>query len=267
MTIIIRGGGDLASGVALRLHRSGLNVLISELPEPLVVRRKVSFAEAVHEGSWRVEDVEGVLIDRPEDRFRVWGAGQIPVLVDPKLHSLSGVQPEVLVDARMRKRPPEKGKEQAPLVIGLGPGFQAGENCHAAVETNRGHHLGRVYWQGAPEADTGIPGEVAGYRAERVLRAPVAGVLRNQEEIGNLVEAGQLIADVSGKTVTAPFTGAIRGLLRNGTRVKEGMKIGDVDPRCDPSYSRVVSDKARSIGGGVLEAILSREELRSELWT
>lgn len=266
MLTLIRGGGDLASGIALRLHRSGLRIVITELPQPLVVRRLVSFAEAVPEGEWTVEGVKAKRVEDPSKVGAVLERGVIPVLVDPELDSLSLLKPQVVVDARMIKRPPETGKEIASLVIGLGPGFEAGENCHAAIETNRGHNLGRVFWQGAPEEDTGLPGEVMGYRSERVLRSPAAGILENHVEIGDLLEKGQLIAEVSGVLVQSPFPGALRGLLRDGTRVKKGMKIGDVDPRGDPSYCRMVSEKSRCLGGAVLESILSRPELRPLLW-
>ncbi len=266
MLTLIRGGGDLASGIALRLHRSGLCIVITELPQPLTVRRLVSFAEAVPEGEWTVEGVTARRVDHPDAVPSILERGMIPVLVDPDLAFLSALNPQVVVDARMRKRPPEVGKEIAPLVIGLGPGFDAGLNCHAAIETNRGHNLGRVYWQGAPEADTGLPGEVMGYRSERVLRSPAEGFLQTHAEIGDLLEEGQIIAEVAGMMVKSPFLGALRGLLREGTKVKKGVKIGDVDPRGDPSYSRIVSDKARSLGGAVLEAILSRRELRPLLW-
>jgi len=267
MLTMIRGGGDLASGIAIRLVRSGLRVVITELPQPLVVRRLVSFAEAVHEGEWQVEDITGKLIQEPADADQAHRAGMVPVLVDPDLSSLMVYQPKILIDARMRKKPPEAGMDQADLVIGLGPGFTAGKDCHAVVETNRGHQLGRVYWEGAAQEDTGIPGEVRGYRQERVLRAPDSGVLKNFQEIGDLIDRGDRIAAVNDRVVTAPFAGVIRGLLRSGTNVKEGMKIGDLDPRSKPEYARIVSDKSRCLGGAVLEAILSRPELRSSLWT
>jgi len=267
MLTMIRGGGDLASGVALRLHRAGLRLVITELPRPLVVRRLVSFAEAVHEGEWTVEGITARHIEDPEQAGKVLDDGHIPVLVDPELTSLGFLNPGVVVDARMTKRPPEVGKDIAQLLIGLGPGFIAGENCHAVIETNRGHNLGRVYWEGAPEADTGIPGEIGGYRSQRVLRAPASGVLRNRVEIGDVVQEGEVITEVDGEPIVAPFSGAMRGLLRDETPVKEGMKVGDIDPRGDASYSRIVSDKSRSIGGAVLEAMLSRPDMRSRLWT
>jgi xanthine dehydrogenase accessory factor len=265
MIVMIRGGGDLASGIAIRLQRCGIRVIIAELPEPLVVRRMVSFAEAVHLGENKVENVVGHLISDLSEVDKVWDRGRIPVLVDPELESLSNLKPNVVVDARMRKKPPETGLDLAPLVIGLGPGFTAGVNCHAVIETNRGHNMGCVYWEGSPEEDTGIPGSVQGYEAERVLRAAGQGPLETMVEIGDLVQKGQVLARSGGREVKAPFDGAVRGLLRNGTFLKQGMKIGDVDPRSDPAFAWIVSDKSRCLGGAVLEAILSREELRSKL--
>lgn len=267
MMVLIRGGGDLASGVGVRLHRSGFQVVITELPEPLVVRRKVSFAEAVHEGLVQVEGVTGKLVEDFSEIKSILLSGIIPVLIDPDLKCLEVINPDVVVDARMRKKLPREGKELASLVIGLGPGFIAGENCHAVIETNRGHNMGRVLWQGVPEQDTGIPGSVQGYSSERVLRAPVDGVLQTRVEIGDRLKKGSLVALVGEEEVLAPFDGILRGLLRDGTAVKAGFKIGDVDPREDPNLYKLISDKSRAIGGGVLEAILACPDLRSVLWT
>jgi xanthine dehydrogenase accessory factor len=267
MMVLIRGGGDLASGVGVRLHRSGFQVVITELPEPLVVRRKVSFAEAVHEGLVQVEGVTGKLVEDFSEIKSILLSGVIPVLIDPDLKCLEVINPDVVVDARMRKKPPREGKELASLVIGLGPGFIAGENCHAVIETNRGHNMGRILWQGVPEQDTGIPVSVQGYSSERVLRAPVDGVLQTRVEIGDRLKKGSLVALVGEEEVLAPFDGILRGLLRDGTAVKSGLKIGDVDPRKDPNLCKLISDKSRAIGGGVLEAILACPDLRSVLWT
>jgi xanthine dehydrogenase accessory factor len=166
----------------------------------------------------------------------------------------------------MTKHLPETGIDSADLVIGLGPGFVAGENCHAVVETNRGHRLGRVIWQGTPQCDTGIPERVVDHGAERVLRAPADGVLQAYAKIGDHLEAGQPVVEVAGQPVLAPFRGVLRGLLHPGLCVRQGLKVGDVDPRDDPLYCSLVSDKSLAIGGGVLEAILSRPELRPYYW-
>ena len=266
MLVLIRGGGDLASGVAVRLHHSGFEVMITELPKPLVVRRTVSFAEAVSDGSKEVEGITAVLINTPGDVKDSVRVGNIPVLIDPDLACMREVRPDVVVDARMRKKEPSEGKELATLVIGLGPGFIAGENCHAVVETNRGHNLGRVIWAGPPQEDTGIPGQVQGFASERVLRAPEDGKLVTGAQIGDEVKNGTVIALVGSQAVLAPFDGILRGLIDPGTQVTKGMKIGDVDPRDDPTIYSLVSDKARAVGGGVLEAILACPDLRSGLW-
>ena len=268
--IIVRGGGDLASGVALRLYYAGLRVAITELPQPHAVRRLVSFAEAVYNGEMEVEGVTGKRITDPGDTLRilrVFAQKQIPVLVDPDFQALRSLRPTVIIDGRMTKRPPELGLGQASLVIGLGPGFEAGVDCHAVVETKRGHRLGRVLWQGAAEADTGIPDSVGKYSTDRVLRAPADGSLVAHREICDLVEPDQVVAEVDGHPILAPIAGVLRGMLHPGLPVTQGMKVGDIDPRSDPSYCTLVSDKALAIGGGVLEAILARADLRPLLWT
>jgi len=262
--VLLRGGGDLASGVALRLHRAGIRVLITELAQPLTVRRTVSFAEAIYQGETTLEGIAARYATNPEHARQILQANEIPVLADPDNHLLpnSYFHFPVLVDARMTKHPHDANIHAAPLVIGLGPGFVPGENCHAAVETNRGHNLGRVYWDAPSEPDTGLPEGDPG----RVLRAPAKGVLKTFVEIGAQLKTRQLIAEVEGELVIAPFVGVLRGLLHPGLHVTQGMKIGDIDPRNDPQYCYLVSDKALAIGGGVLEAILTRPEIRSCLW-
>jgi xanthine dehydrogenase accessory factor len=266
MLVLIRGGGDIASGVAVRLHRAGFQVLITELPTPMVVRRSVSFAEAVPLGVVQVEGISGRLIKDISEVKGIFQNSQISVLVDPDLTCREELNPRVIVDARMVKKPPKEGKEQASLVVGLGPGFTAGKNCHAVVETNRGHNLGRVIWEGSAEPDTGIPGEVGGYRSERVLRAPESGILRTSSNIGDWFTKGDEVCAVNEAKILASFDSMLRGLLRDGTEVEEGTKVGDLDPRNDPMLCSRVSDKSRAIGGGVLEAILACPDLRSALW-
>jgi len=267
MTVWVRGGGDLATGVAYRLFRAGLNLLITEVPNPLAVRRLVSFSEAVYQGMVEIEGVQAVRVRDVNSVYKSWKARQIPVLIDPPGNIRLALQPQVLVDARMTKKPPDLGMDAAPLVIGLGPGFTAGENCHAVIETMRGHTLGRVLWEGSPRPDTGIPELVNGRGNERVLRAPIDGEINTIVTIGEHVKAGQMIAEVGGQPILAPFDGVLRGLLRAGNQVKKGLKVGDVDPRKDPEYCRMVSDKSLAIGGGVLEAILTKGELRAVLWS
>jgi xanthine dehydrogenase accessory factor len=259
--ILIRGGGDLAGGVVLRLHRAGFHVIISELPFPLAVRRGVSFSEAVYQGEITVEGLTGRRVESPGEAFNLARQGLIPVLIDPQAAILNNEYFPALVDARLLKRTADTSLSSAPLVIGLGPGLTAGENCHTVIETNRGHTLGRVYWTGSAGADTGLPeGD-----PHRVLRAPADGSLTSYAQIGDHLEAGQLIAEIGGEKILAPFKGVLRGLIRPGIAVSKGLKVGDVDPRDNPDYCFMVSDKALSIGGGVLEAILSKPEIRSQL--
>ena len=266
--ILIRGGGDLASGVAMRLYRIGLSVVIAELAQPLAVRRLVSFAEAVYAGETTVEGVTGRRVSDPGDSLKVLqllAKGRIPVLIDPEAKSAQLLHPMVIVDARMTKLPPEPLRHSARLYIGLGPGFIAGDNCHAVIETNRGHRLGRVIWQGTAQQDTGLPAAVSG-QYMRALRAPAEGKVIGLARIGEHVQEAQAVAEVAGIGVPAPFSGMLRGLIHPECPVTAGMKIGDVDPRDDPEICSLVSEKSLAIGGGVLEAILSRSELRQTLW-
>ncbi|MEN8172908.1 MAG: selenium-dependent molybdenum cofactor biosynthesis protein YqeB [Chloroflexota bacterium] len=264
--ILIRGGGDLATGVALRLHRVGFRILITELPQPLVVRRTVAFAEAVYRGQHTVEGVTACLAKDSDQAMQILDAGQIPVLIDPGGESRHYFTPLIIIDARMTKRSPDLGINAAPFTIGLGPGFVAGRNCHAAIETNRGHFLARVIWDGSPQANTKLPEAVDQHQADRVLRSPDKGLFQTFVEIGQHVEAGDLIAEVEGSRILAPFAGRLRGLLHPGLPVHKGMKVGDVDPRDDDRFVVMVSEKALALGGGVLEAILSQENLRTNLW-
>jgi xanthine dehydrogenase accessory factor len=264
--IILRGGGDLASGVALRLARAGLKVVITELPQPLAVRRGASFAQAIYSGEMSIEGLTARRVENIAQVHQYMEKDILPVLVDPHVESRQSLDPMVLIDGRMTKRPPDLGMDSAPLVLGLGPGFEAGVDCHAVIETRRGADLGRVIWRGMAEADTGIPERVASWQAERVLRAPEDGILTTFAEIGDHLVTGQVIARVNGQAVRTAFDGVLRGLLFPGLPVMRGMKIGDVDPRGDPRLCWIVSDKALAIGGGALEAILSRAELRGRLW-
>lgn len=269
MIVLIRGGGDLASGVALRLHRAGFRVAISELEKPLAVRRSVSFAEAIYLGEMTIEGISAKKLNDPTDSLRilqVFAKGIIPVMVDPQGDAIQFIHPTVVVDARMLKKRVELDPRRVTMLIGLGPGFEAAVNCHVVIETNRSHFLGRVYWQGSAEINTGVPDGIAGHYAERVLRAPTNGIIEALAQIGDHLEAQQPVAAMGGQAVIAPFKGVLRGLLHEGLEVQKGQKIGDVDPRDDPRFCTLVSDKSLAIGGGVLEAILSKAELRPLLW-
>jgi xanthine dehydrogenase accessory factor len=263
--VAIRGGGDLATGVAARLHRAGFPVVVLEIEQPLAVRRLVALAEAVYAGRVVIEGVEGRRAESDEEVPSLVQAGVIPVLVDGQGTCLSRLRPPVIVDGRMRKAPSELALDAAPLIIGLGPGFAAGGDCHAVIETRRGHHLGRVLWDGQASPDTKIPEPVEGYAVDRVLRAPRSGAMHGLTAIGALVRQGDPLLAVDGVPVAAPFDGALRGLLHDGLRVSRGMKVGDLDPRRETRFCREISDKALAVGGAVLEAILSRPELRRAL--
>ncbi len=255
--VLIRGGGDLASGVASRLAHCGFPVVITELAQPLMVRRTVCFGEAVYAGEVTVEDLRARRVAGVRAARAALAAGVIPVLIDEAGACRAELAPRVLVDAIMAKRNTGTRLDDAELVIGLGPGFTAGIDCHAVIETNRGHWLGRTIWAGQAEPDTGTPGEIAGRRAERVLRAPADGALTAQAAIGDRVVPGQVLAAVNGAPIQAQVAGVLRGLLHPGLVVKAGVKVGDVDPRAEPAHCFTVSDKSLAVGGGVLEAILT----------
>lgn len=258
--IIVRGGGDLGTGVVYRLHRAGFPVLVLELERPLVVRRRVALATAVLEGDIMIESLYGCLVHDPEGVKAALKLGQIPVLVAPDLAELRPRLPRPLfavVDARLAKRNIDTTIDQAPLVIGLGPGFTAGVDCHAVIETKRGHTLGRVIYDGPALPNTGTPGIIAGKGAERVLRAPADGAAAWTVAIGDAVTVGQVLGSVADMPVAAPFDGVVRGLIAPGTVVSAGIKIGDVDARLDREACFTISDKALSVGGGVLEAVVA----------
>ena len=260
--ILIRGGGDLATGVAVRLFRSRLKLVVTELEQPLAVRRAVAFSEAIYEGECTVEGITAWRAQNPTEAKNFLAQNQIPVMTDPRAEILSALDFSVVIDARLLKKTPESLSYSVPLHIGLGPGFHAGENCHAVIETRRSHTLGRVYWNGTTQADSGQPeGD-----PRRVLRAPATGILISHANIADHLEEGQPIAEVNNAPVISPFKGVLRGLIHDGIQVNKGLKIGDIDPRDDASACFLVSDKSLAIGGGVLEAILSKPELHSKLW-
>ena len=256
--VIVKGGGDLATGIAHRLFRAGLDVVITEIGEPTVIRRTVAFANAVYEGKCVVEGVTAVKAE-PEDVNRWRLTGVIPVVVDPACEMVRTHNPWGLVDAILAKHNIGTHLTDAPVVIGVGPGFTAGVDVHRVVETMRGHDLGRVITSGAATPNTGIPGDIGGYTLERLVLAPQAGIFSPTQNIGDVVDAGDVLGYVGEAPVRAAIHGVLRGLLYGGLRVKEKMKIGDVDPRAIPDHCLSISDKARAIGGGVLEALLMAE--------
>jgi len=255
--VLIKGGGDLATGVAARLHRCGFPVAMTELPEPLMVRRTVAFGEAVYEGEVVVEGIRARRVDDVAAARSAIAARTIPVLVDPETRCLAELAPAVLVDAIMAKLNTGTHLADASRVVALGPGFTAGVDCHVVVETNRGHLLGRAIYVGSAEPDTGEPGLIGGMTHQRILRAPVAGPVSPRAAIGDRVAVGQAVALVADAPVIARTDGILRGLVRSGAIVPGGLKIGDVDPRAEPAHCYLISDKALAIAGGVLEAILA----------
>lgn len=256
MLVLIRGAGDIATGIALRLYRGGLRVVMTDLPQPTAIRRTVCFSQAIVLGETTVEGVRAVRADTASQALERLAEGAVPVLPDPALTCLASLRPDALVDAILAKRNLGTHITDAPVVVGVGPGFTVGTDCHAVVETMRGHTLGRVIYDGAALPNTNIPGLIGGYAGERVLRAPADGVFHQILNIGDEVKAGDIAGEVDGQPMRCTIGGVLRGLLADGTPVHKGMKSGDVDPRCRPEYCATASDKALAVGGGVLEAIL-----------
>lgn len=268
--IICRGGGDLATGIVHRLFRAGFPVLVLETDSPAAIRRQVSFSEAVYDGT---ATVEGVTAERIASADRasvdhVLEAGRVPLLVDPEGNSIAQLKPDIVVDAIIAKKNLGTAKEMAPLVIGVGPGFTAGEDVDLVVESMRGHNLARIFTTGSALSNTGIPGNIGGFTKERVLHAEAAGYMKNIRQIGDIVEKGEEIARIYEKmtedgtfsgsyvSVEASISGIIRGLIREGYHFQKGFKIADIDPReSELANCFTISDKARSIGGSVLEAV------------
>lgn len=260
--VLVKGGGDLATGVAHRLHRAGFPIVITEIENPTMVRRTVSFAECLYADEWKVEGITSMPAggetpgEKAENARAILEAGSVPVMVDPRTEVVAHLRPAVVVDAILAKRNLGTRIDDAEVVVGLGPGFTAGVDCHAVVETSRGHDLGRVILEGAAKPNTGVPGPIGGYTTERLLRAPQAGVFTSIAGIGDVVRAGEAVAHVDGGEVTSAIDGVLRGLLRDGIEVSAGFKVGDVDPRAEPAHCYTISDKSRAIGGGALEAIM-----------
>ena len=256
MFTLIRGAGDLASGIALRLWRSGIEVVMTDLPRPTAIRRTVSFSEAIVHGETTVEDVTARLAANADEARALLAQGIVPVLADPDCACRADLHPDALVDAILAKRNLGTRRTDAPIVIGVGPGFTAGVDCHAVVETMRGHTLGRVIYTGSALPNTNIPGLIGGFAGERVLRAPADGEFRSARQIGDLVKAGDIAGYVAGEPMACTIDGVLRGLIADGVLVHKGMKSGDVDPRGDVDNCYTASDKALAVGGGVLEALL-----------
>ena len=254
--VLIRGAGDLATGVGHRLFLTGFRVIMTEIPEPVCVRRAVSFGEAVFEKTVQVEGVEA-RVAQLEELARWPFKEAIPVIVDEHGRSIEGLKPLVLIDARMFKQNFDTRIDQAPIVGTLGPGFRAGQDCHFVVETNRGHQLGRVIYQGSAEPNTGQPAPVKGETIRRTLYAPRNGLFQALVEIGETVKEGATVGQIEGTPLVCEIPGTVRGILRSGLHVRKGTKITDIDPRGQASFCHTISDKSHAVAGGVLEGILT----------
>ena len=264
--LIVRGGGDLASGVIHRLYRCGYQVLVLECKRPSAIRREVSFGEAVYDGTSCVEGVTGRLITKVSECQKVWENGELPILVDESGEAVKELKPDALIDAILAKRNLGTSRNMAPLTIGLGPGFFAGEDVDYVVETMRGHDLARIITEGPAIPNTGVPGMVGGVSKERVIHSPGVGRIHNMAHIADIVEKGQILAYVGETPVEASITGVLRGIIKEGYNVPVGMKIADIDPRKEEKKNCfTISDKARCIAGSVVEILLSEGVLPNTL--
>ena len=256
MLILLRGAGDIASGIAYRLKQSGFSVVMTDLDKPTSIRRTICFSEALVQGEVELEGIRARKAKDAVEAKAILSDGMIAVMADPEATCRTALRPDALVDAILAKKNLGTTMQDAPIVVGIGPGFTAGLDCHAVVETMRGHTMGRVYYTGCAIPNTGIPGEIGGYSLERILRAPCNGVFRGVHKIGDQVEPGEICAYVNDMPMKSKIRGTLRGILPDGTIVHKEMKSGDIDPRCKLEHCYSVSDKALAVGGGALEAIL-----------
>ncbi len=254
--IVVRGGGDIATGICHRLFRAGFNVLILDIEKPTAIRRAVAFSEAIYSKEIEVEGVRAVHVDRIEDIFHEINKGNIPVYIDPTGKCIDEISPLAVVDAILAKRNLGTHMDMAPITIGIGPGFEAGVDVDLVIETKRGHFLGKVIHEGPAIANTSIPGDILGHTEDRIIRATAEGQVMPLIEIGDMVEKGQLICKIGDTQVIANISGIVRGMIKEGLFVAKGYKIGDIDPRGERENVFTISEKARAVGGGVLEAIM-----------
>lgn len=255
--IVVKGGGDLATGIGHRLWQAGFPIVITETAEPMVIRRMASFAEAVYRGLLDIEGVRARLATNLLQAQEYLEMDQLPVIVDPQADIVQKMRPLAVVDAIMAKQNMGTRIDDAPIVIGVGPGFQAGLDVHAVIETKRGHNLGKVIWQGKAEPNSGVPGDILGYTWERVIYSPCSGDFRAVCTIGELVASEQVIGYVGGQEVKAAIPGVLRGILQDGLTINKGTKLADIDPSGVKNNCFTISDKARAVGGGVLEAVMN----------
>ncbi|KAF5043830.1 hypothetical protein DSECCO2_498140 [anaerobic digester metagenome] len=255
--VLVRGGGDIASGVVQKLHRSGFRVLILETKQPTSIRRTVCYSEAVYSGIKVLEDTVCILAENEDEIYSAWEKDQVPIAVDPEGYYINTLKPDVVVDSIIAKKNTGMSRNLAPVTVAVGPGFTAGIDVDAVIESNRGHNLGRIIFEGEAAPNTKTPGSIEGYTWERVIYSPCKGTFRTSHNIGDIIKCGETVAIVDGKEVKAKIDGILRGILRDNTHVTENFKVGDVDPRVDQLENCFsISDKARAIGGGVLEAVM-----------
>lgn len=264
MKVLIKGAGDLATGIAYEFWLAGHEILMTDIEVPLTVRRMVAFSRAVYEGEAQVEKAKGILVRNSEEALTVISKGHIAVIVDEKTKIREEYRPDILIDGIMAKQNTGTCKNDAPLVIGIGPGFTAGTDCHYVIETQRGPTLGNVICEGSAIPNTGIPGEIAGYTIERLIKASASGTMEPKAQIGDLVKKGQVVAVTGGIPVYAQMSGIVRGMLQEGVQVEKGLKIGDIDARENQEYCYTISDKARKIGRGALEAVAMKRAQECE---
>ncbi|MBP1925769.1 xanthine dehydrogenase accessory factor [Sedimentibacter acidaminivorans] len=264
--IVVKGGGDVASGSIQKLHRSGFRVLVLEIENPTSIRRTVCFSEAIFNGEMSIEGIKSVYVKNEEEVLSAWKDNNIPVMIDPKGVYIDKLKPIAVVDAIIAKKNTGMKKDIAPITIAIGPGFEAGKDVDIVVESNRGHNLGKLIFSGYADENTGNPGNIEGFTIDRVLYSPCEGVFKSNHKIGDVVKTGEVVASVNGKNIYAKIDGLIRGLIRSDTLVTEGFKVGDVDPRVNQiNNCFTISDKARAIGGAVLEAVMiSRNKFNYE---
>lgn len=261
-TVVIRGAGDIATGIGHRLHRCGFKVLHLDIEKPLVIRRTVAFTQAIFNEEDEIEGVKCKKVNNISDIESAWDNDYVAVMIDPKAEILGELKPDVVVDAIIAKKNIGTNKSMAPITIGIGPGFVAGKDVDVVVESNRGHYLGTIILEGSAAPNTGVPGNIAGFTSERVIRAEANGVIKNVRELGDIVKQGENIAYIGDLPVKASLDGVLRGLISDGSTVFKGLKIADVDPRGESEYVYSISEKARAIGGAVVEGILHIQKIR-----
>lgn len=256
MIVLIKGAGDLATGIAYRLKKSGFDIVMTEIDNPTTVRRTVAFSQAIFDNEIEIEGIKGIKVNNINEIHKEIKKGNIPIIIDKEANIIKKLKPKVIVDAIIAKKNLGTSIDDASIVIGVGPGFEAKKDCHLVIETKRGHYLGKVIEEGSAIPNTGVPGNIGGYTKERIIRASSNGKIRSVVKIGDYVKKGEVVAYIDDVEVLAEIDGIVRGMLQEGIEVFKGMKSGDIDPRCEKDHCFTISDKARSIGGGVLEAIM-----------